>query len=161
MTIAQKAILIAAMSVTLGAAAHAIDAPGGVSIGQSLTEARPVIEAACAKTSEQEYTGAMAAPAKEIQTQLNCHGLKVYDGESKVEYMFNDGFLAFVWLMLEPDVLASMELQLIAEYGAVRYENENYRVFENGVVALRSEPPEILIASKDMMRDITGLEIKE
>ncbi len=156
-----KTISITTMSVALIGAAHAIDAPGGVFIGQSLDEARPVIEAACTETSEQEYKGAMAAPAKETQTQINCHGLTVYNGASKVEYMFNDGFLAFVWLMLEPEILASIELQLVAEYGDVAYGNDNYRVFKNGEVALRSDPPEILIASKEMMRGITGLPISE
>lgn len=161
MTLLRKTIFIAAMSGGLISAAHAIDAPGGVSIGQSLEEARPVIDAACVETSEQEHKGANAAPAKEVQTQINCHGLKIYDGKSKVEYMFNDGVLAFVWLMLEPEILASMELHLIVEYGDIAYKDENYRVFENGVVALRSEPLEILIASKEMMRGITGLPIKD
>lgn len=161
MKLFRKTISISTISVALIGAAHAIDAPGGVSIGQSLDEARPVIKAACTETSEQEYKGAMAAPAKETQTQLNCHGLKAYEGKSKVEYMFNDGTLAFVWLMLEPEILASIELQLIAEYGDIAYANDNYRVFENGVVALRGDPPEILIASKEMMRGITGLPISE
>ena len=161
MTVTRKTILIAASCAAMAGAAHAIDAPGGVSIGQSLDSARPLIKDACAETSEQQYTGAMAAPAKEIQTQLNCNGLKVYEGKSKVEYMFNDGVLAFVWLMVEPEILASMELHLIAEYGEIAYENDNYRVFENGVVALRKDPPEILIASTEMMRGITKLQIKD
>ena len=161
MKLLRKAISIAAISVAFTSTAYAIDAPGGVSIGQSLEEARPIIEAACAEASEQEYTGAMAAPAKDVQTQINCHGLIIYDGKSKVEYMFNDGVLALVWLMLEPAILASMEAHLLVEYGAIEYENDHYRVFENGVVALRSDPPEILIASREMMRGITGLPIRK
>ena len=161
MNVIQKIIIAPSIFLAFTGNAFAIDAPGGVSIGQTLGDARPLIDAACSETSEQEYRGAMAAPAKEVQTQINCHGLKIYEGDSKVEYMFNDGVLAFVWLMLEPHILAAIELQLIAEYGAVAYENDNYRVFENGVVALRSDPPEILIASKEMMRGITGLPIRE
>ena len=147
--------------ITLGSNALAIDAPGGVSIGQSLEEARPLISEACNATTEQEYRGTEAAPAKEVQTQIDCHGLKIYQRQNKVEYMFNDGVLAFVWLILEPDVLTLMEPQLLAQYGAIAYQNENYRVFENGAVALRNNPPEILIASKEMMRDITGLPVPE
>ncbi len=161
MSITQKAISIATVFAALTGSAYAIDAPGDVSIGQSLETARPMIEAACVNTSEQQHTGAMAAPAREIQTQINCLGLKIHQGQSKVEYMFNDGVLAFVWLIVEPAVLASMEPQLLAEYGEIAYKNDNYRIFENGEVALRSDPPEILIASKEMMRSITGLEIEE
>ena len=161
MSRSRRVLILPVFSLAMLGNALAIDAPGGVSIGQSLEDARPLIVDACNATSVQEYRGADAAPAKDVQTQITCHGLKIYQRENTVEYMFNDGVLAFVWLILEPDVLTLMEPQLLAQYGAIAYQNDAYRVFENGAVALRNDPPEILIASKEMMRDITGLPIPE
>lgn len=145
----------------LAMAAHAADAPGGVSIGQNLERARPILESACKRTDEKRYTGAMAAPAKEVQTQIDCYELDAYGGQRKVEYMFNDGVLAFAWVLVEAEELATLEAKLSSVHGEVIYEKGGYRVFASGEIALRNTPPEILIASPEMMRDLTGYARKE
>lgn len=137
-------------------AVQAAGAPGGVSIGQSLGAARPVINEACQRTEEKSYRGAMAAPAKEVQVQIDCYELEAYGRPRKVEYMFNDGVLAFIWVLVDADELADLEADLSERHGKVVYEKGSYRVFADGVIALRKDPPEILIASPEMMHDLTG-----
>lgn len=132
--------------------------PSLFDMNQSINEARPRIEAACGRTSVLEYTGAMAAPY-EHQTQIDCFDLSVMGKPRKVEFMFNEGQLEFLWILFESAELDAVEAKLVEVYGVVAFENRIFKVFANGTVALRAEPAEILIGTAKLVHEITGHEL--
>jgi len=143
-------------SATLAGETSAYDLPPVLAMGQSIAIARPLIEEACSSTEEIRYTGAMAAPANE-QTQLNCADLMVFGAARRVEFMFNDGVLEFAWILTESSESESLTAGLAGRFGPILYSSDDYKVFSSGTVALRAVPPEILVATRKLMSDITGL----
>lgn len=124
-------------------------------MNQSIDEAQPRTEARCPRTNVVEYTGAMAAPY-ERQTQIDCFDLVVLGQPRKVEFMFNEGNLEFLWVLLENAELDAVEAQLKDVYGDVVFADGNYKVFAPGGIALRAEPAEILIGTTELVQAITG-----
>ena len=124
-------------------------------MNQPLDKAKPRIENACASTKVMEYTGAMAAPYGH-QTQINCFDLAVLGKPRKVEFMFNEGNLEFLWILLESDELGAVKDKLKEVFGEVVFDNGNDRVFASGTIALRTEPAEILIGTSQLVSEITG-----
>lgn len=152
------AILLTAVGALLAAASGAGEEglfPALFEMDQSVDEARPKIEAACARTSVLEYTGAMAAPYHH-QTQIDCFDLLVMGKPRKVEFMFNEGRLEFLWILLESAELQTIEATFEETYGDVVFADGNYRVFADGTIALRAEPAEILIGTPELVQEITG-----
>jgi hypothetical protein len=124
-------------------------------IGSTISEIRLLLADGCATKVEKNYTGQQAEPFTN-QTQLNCHGLFVLGDYRKVEFMFNDGPLGHIWVLLSGDTkLISQSMEEL--YGGVIHETKDYRVFKQGNVALRFQPPEILIADEGMMKRLTGV----
>ncbi|MDH3338322.1 MAG: hypothetical protein OER22_15510 [Gammaproteobacteria bacterium] len=147
-------VIGALLASTLGAREEGLF-PALFDMNQSIDEARPRIEAACARTSVLQYTGAMAAPY-EHQTQIDCFDLLVMGKPRKVEFMFNEGYLEFLWILLERAELDVVEAKFREVYGDVVFANGNYKVFADGAIALRSEPAEILIGTAELVQEITG-----
>lgn len=152
----RTAFLGALAPLFAGLPASAEMTPAGVSLGQDLAGARPLLEIACARMKEVRYTGAMAAPAKETQTQIDCYDMLLYGRPRKVEFLFNDGVLAFFWVLLEPSELDAINAQFETEYGMPVGEVGDFRIFDAGTTAIRQAPPEVLVATREMMFDITG-----
>jgi hypothetical protein len=104
---------------------------------------------------EIEYTGEPAAPFKE-QLQINCSGLNAFGAPREAEFMFNDGPLGHVWILVQAEELTALRQDLEKTFGPVVYETGAYAVFASGNAALRRSPPEILVAEPAMMAEITG-----
>ena len=71
--------------------------------------------------------------------------------------MFNDGVLELAWILTEKSEAELLSAGLAERFGSVVYSNDEYKVFSSGDVALRAEPPEVLVATPELIRDITGL----
>jgi len=104
---------------------------------------------------EIQYTGELAAPFEE-QLQINCSGLNAFGAPREVEFMFNDGPLGHVWILVQAEELIKLRQDLEKAFGSVVYETETCAVFAFGNVALCQTPPEILIAIPSLITLITG-----
>lgn len=129
--------------------------PRTIQLGKSLGTLKPLLSEDCSQMEELRYTGEMAAPFKD-QIQINCLGLMAFGTRHKAEFMFNDGPLGHVWILVEAEELAEMRRILEESFGPVVYETASYAVFATGNVALRQDPPEVLIATPDLIKEITG-----
>ena len=129
--------------------------PRTIQIGQPPSALRPYLEEDCDRFEESHYTGEMAAPFTD-QIQIDCYGLEVLGAERKAELMFNDGPLGHVWILIEPQEIEAIERTLSAEFGPVAFSSDNDRVFASGTVAVRTDPPEILVATHELIRALTG-----
>jgi len=129
--------------------------PRSIQLGEMPSVLRPLLAEDCIQMEEIEYTGELAAPFKE-QLQINCSGLKAFGALREVEFMFDDGPLGHVWILVDAEELPALRLDLEKAFGAVVYETEAYAVFASGNIALRQTPPEILVAIPALMTEITG-----
>lgn len=126
-----------------------------IRLGETLNDLRPVLDEYCRRTEQIEYTGEMAAPFTE-QTQIDCADVPILGAPRKVEFLFNDGPLGHVWVHLERDEIERVHEQLQEEFGPVVYESDHDRVYSSETIALRRRPPEVLVATPSLIRDITG-----
>lgn len=133
----------------------AMTLPRSIQLGEMPSVLRPILAEDCIRMEEIQYTGELAAPFEE-QLQINCSGLNAFGAPREVEFMFNDGPLGHVWILVEAEELTELRQNLEKAFGAVVHETEAYAVFAAGNVALRQTPPEILVATPDLMTEITG-----
>ena len=125
-----------------------------IRLGKSLETLRPVFEEGCAHLEEVRYTDEMAAPFDE-QTQVNCSGLEILGARRDVEFLFNDGPLGHVWILIEPEEATSMLTTLEKIFGEVVYETEGDRVLPLGPWRCAARP-EILVGAPDIITALTG-----
>lgn len=129
--------------------------PRSIQLGEMPPVLRPLLAKDCIHTAEVQYTGELAAPFKE-QLQINCSGLNAFGAPREAEFMFNDGPLGHVWILVQAEELIELRRNLEETFGPVVYETEAYAVFASGNVALRHTPPEILVATSDLITELTG-----
>lgn len=129
--------------------------PRSIQLGEMPSALRPLLAEDCIRMEEIQYTGELAAPFKE-QLQINCSGLNAFGAPREVEFMFNDGPLGHVWILVQAEELAEIRQNLEKVFGSVVYETEEYAVFASGNVALRQTPPEVLVATPNLITAITG-----
>jgi len=124
-------------------------------LGSSVAELLPVIKLESDSIKQFDYTGEMAAPFTQ-QTQINGYGMKVLGKKRKVEFLFNDGPLGHVWILIDEKEIPSITEELESLCGEIIYTKDDKRVFNSGTVAIQSNPPEVLIANAEMIQALTG-----
>ena len=129
--------------------------PRSIQLGKMPSVLQPILAEDCMRMEEIQYTGELAAPFEE-QLQINCSGLNAFGAPREAEFMFDDGPLGHVWILVQAEELTELRQDLEKAFGAVVYETEAYAVFASGNVALRQTPPEILIAISSLITLITG-----
>ena len=161
-----KAILSSGLHILCCVAALQVQAdsvtplPRTIQIGALPDLLRPVLAQDCSNTDEVFYKGAEAAPFTH-QMQINCSGLLAFGKTRRAEFLFNDGPLGHVWIMVEPDELPGLRVLLEQSFGPVVYTSASYLVFASGTVALRTDPPEVLVATSKLISEITGWRTQE
>ncbi|MEN8143745.1 MAG: hypothetical protein ABFS14_02235 [Gemmatimonadota bacterium] len=134
--------------------------PRTLVIGGSLEALLPLMIEDCERTQELHYTGEQAAPFTD-QVQVNCWGLDILGGSRKVEFMFNDGPLGHVWILVEREELDDLRQSLARSFGEVVYETDLDAVLASGTVAVRTRPAEILVATPELISALTGFRATE
>lgn len=129
--------------------------PRAVALGRMLADLEPLFAQDCERTEVVHYTGKEAEPFTR-QTQVNCHGLEVMGARRKAEFMFNDGPLGHVWIHITADEAPAIRRVLEDAFGPVVFSTSLDQVFESGTVALRASPPEVLVATPELIADLTG-----
>lgn len=129
--------------------------PRTIQIGAFPESLRPLLAQDCVRTTERQYEGAQAAPFTR-QLQINCSDLQVFGAPREVEFLFNDGPLGHVWILVRGEELGELRGQLERVFGPVVHETGLDLVFASGTVALRNRPPEVLVATPALVSDITG-----
>lgn len=148
-------VLLAALTAACSGADKRFELPRLIQIGASIESLRPLFAEDCAQVAESHYTGEMAAPFTD-QVQVNCDELEIFGGQRDAELMFNDGPLGHVWIHISHDEADEILAGLQREFGNVVFESDNYKVFASGTVALRRDPPEVLVATQALTSVLTG-----
>lgn len=146
--------ILAALLLT-GCSDPAFEWPRTFQVGAMPDALRPLLAADCDSLAEHHYTGAVAAPFTE-QTQVDCLGLDVLGARRKVEFLFNDGPLGHLWVLLDSTEVGRIDSLLTGEFGPVVHRSPEYHVYRAGTVALRFAPPEVLVATPTLVAELTG-----
>ena len=148
-------ILLVALTAACSSVDNRFELPRLIQLGASVDSLRPLFAEDCTQVEESHYTGEMAAPFTD-QVQVNCDQLEIFGGQRDAELMFNDGPLGHVWIHISQDEADEVLVGLQREFGKVVFETDDYKVFASGTVALRRDPPEVLVATQALTSELTG-----
>lgn len=124
-------------------------------LGTNVDTLLPVLESSSDSIKQFRYSGEVAAPFT-TQTQIDCYGFEVFGKKRKVEFLFNDGPLGHIWLLIEKEEIELMTQELEKYCGEIVHEQDGKKVFRSGTVAIQNNPPEILIATPEIITAIMG-----
>lgn len=124
-------------------------------LGASRATANATATAHCERIETHEYRGAEAAPYTE-QTQIDCFGYAFSGAPRKLELLINEGELGFYWLLLDEANRAAITASMTQRFGAPTCVTADYTIFAGNQVAIRRDPPEVLVALPADFTAITG-----
>ena len=91
------------------------------------------------------------------QTQIDCFGYEVAGFSRKIEFVFADGRLALAWILTGVGDEARLRELLTAQYGeAAAAVPPGLEFFPGERIALRTDKPEILVASEAVVSAFLG-----
>lgn len=125
--------------------------PKFITMGASLDELKPVLEANSDFTSTEELDGT----DPNAQFQINCFGVDYLGFPRKIEARFGNNILNVVWILTGKGEENRIRAALVAEYGDPIFVTEEWEIFNNWQVGLRKDKPEVLLMEKNI-----GLEYK-
>jgi hypothetical protein len=130
--------------------------PAEIRLGETLEVLAPEIEAACAFTRTFEDEPGLPT-GNTTQTQIDCFGYQLAGFDRKIEFVFADGRLALAWILTGVGDEARLRALLTAQYGeAAAAIPPGLEFFPGERIALRTDKPEILIASDAVVSAFLG-----
>ena len=130
--------------------------PAEIRLGETLQVLAPEIEAACAFTRTFEDEPGLPT-GNTTQTQIDCFGYEVAGFSRKIEFVFADGRLALAWILTGVGDEARLRELLTAQYGeAAAAVPPGLEFFPGERIALRTDKPEILVASEAVVSAFLG-----
>lgn len=129
--------------------------PRGLDSGADLITARTILSAHCPHYEERRIEPVTLLGGLSEQMQIDCFGLVVAGFPRKAEFVFGDGRLDLIWILTRNEEHARMRGHLTHLYGAPLEESDTYIIWPDGR-ALRTDVPEIMIASPDVAAALTG-----
>jgi len=152
-------ILSLLLAVPSGAMAQSTDValPDVVEFGASLETMTERLSEYCSEWNIRVIDPPFMPDVQEIQQQLDCDGFD-YMGEPRfAEFVFRDGILELLWMMVDADdedrVIAAMRARYESE--GLYFEGDGETTpriigFQDHNTAWRFEPPEVLFYSEAM-----------
>lgn len=123
-------------------------------LGSSLQQVRAAAALHCASMSEREFTPEESAPYAQ-QAQIDCRGYQWRGAPRLIELLVNEGELGFYWVLVNENELAALQRDLRAQ-GEPACSTADYVSYPAFKAAVRTAPPELLIAEPAAFAAITG-----
>ncbi|QLC22048.1 hypothetical protein HFP51_07555 [Parasphingopyxis sp. CP4] len=155
-------LLSLALAVPASASAQSTDAANDVTIpdvvefGASLETMTERLSDHCPEWNIRTIDPPFMPDVQEIQQQLDCNGF-AYMGEPRfAEFVFRDGVLEMIWMMVDADdedrIIAAMRAAYETEGLYFEGSEQAPRIigFQDHNTAWRFEPPEVLFYSEAM-----------
>ncbi|MDJ0911485.1 MAG: hypothetical protein QNI99_20035, partial [Woeseiaceae bacterium] len=115
--------------------------------GEHLDSLQPEFEAQCDFTRVDEYR-VWLLTEPDVQQQLDCFGFEYAGYPRKIEAVFGDGILEQVWILTGKAEEDRVRQALIEAYGEPSFVDEMWEIFDDGLVMLRKDKPEVLMVSE-------------
>ena len=121
--------------------------PDLLAFGEHLDSLQPEFEAQCDFTRVDEYR-VWLLTEPDVQQQLDCFGFEYAGYPRKIEAVFGDGILEQVWILTGKAEEDRVRQALIEAYGEPSFVDEMWEIFDDGLVMLRKDKPEVLMVSE-------------
>lgn len=116
--------------------------------GQSLEGMHAHFDQVCETWEVRHFDPPQIPFAQESHAQVDCQGYDHAGAERLAEFVFVDGQLGFVWVLIEEGELAGFAQALDQDQGEPTYTNATFRAYTQARVALRYDVPEFLYYSR-------------
>ena len=84
------------------------------------------------------------------QIQIDCYGVPYAGFTRKVEAVFGDGVLQWVWILTGKGEEARVREALVQEFGEPHFVSDRFEAFNDWRVGLRKDKPEVLLVAEEM-----------
>jgi len=121
--------------------------PDLLAFGEHLDSLQSEFEAQCDFTFLGQYN-VWLLTEPDVQQQLDCFGFEYAGFPRKIEAVFGDGVLEQVWILTGKPEEDRVRQALIEAYGEPSFVDENWEIFDDGLVMLRKDKPEVLMVSE-------------
>ncbi|MCF8880731.1 hypothetical protein L5876_12965 [Hyphobacterium sp. SN044] len=98
----------------------------------------------CSSHTVRELDPAEMPLAATSHVQVDCEGFEYFGGSRLAEFVFADGALVHVWVLVEVDELDALQGEFEALYGAPDREAPVFAAFFGARAAVRRDIPEAL-----------------
>ena len=146
-----------ALLLALGACAHADERfarPEVIRLGATVAELERALEGRCTRRRLHNEAPVFLPNVRERQQQIDCDGFQFFGYGRRIEFVFRDGRLVLVWLMVTDAETPAMIDAMTRAYGTPTERNDAYVSFERDRAAWRYRPAEILFWSGELDADV-------
>lgn len=103
--------------------------------------------AMCSAHTVRELDPTAMPLAETSHIQVDCEGFDYFGGERLAEFVFADGALTHVWVLVEESELDALQAEFVALHGAPDQEGPVFAAFFGARAAVRRDTPEALYYS--------------
>lgn len=151
--------VLAATGLAAGPAT-AQDRPEVAVWGAELAAVRDGLGALCPGGLEERRFDPPEMPGTRDHRQIDCHGFAFMGAPRTAEFVFADGRLQLLWILMEASDEARVTAGLQARFGPPAVDNAGVTAFPAGRAAWRKDKPEVLFYAPQldaMMNQFLGL----
>jgi hypothetical protein len=147
-------LLALSLGVTCAHADERFERPAVIRFGASIAEVERALEGQCTQRRLRTDDPVFLPNVRERQSQLDCKGFQFFGQGRHLEFVFRDGRLMMVWLIVTDAEASTMIDAMTRAYGAPTERNADYVTFERDRAAWRYRPAEILFWAEELDSDI-------
>ncbi|MEE2566208.1 hypothetical protein [Hyphobacterium marinum] len=134
------------------ASALALSTPASITIdplpfGQDVEPSAGFIAEHCTASEVRELDPATMPLATTSYRQVDCEGFDYFGGERRAEFVYADGALTHVWVLVEADELDALQREFETAYGSPDHDTADFAAFNARNTAIRRDVPEALYYS--------------
>ena len=117
--------------------------PDTIRFDERLVDAQQRLDDVCESLTLRQIEP-VQIPGVAVQTQLDCQGLEMAGAERLAEFVYGDGQLYMVWVLVDAEELDGLASSMAQVYGAPSHSSDVFSAFTQHRTALRRDVPEIL-----------------
>lgn len=143
------------MSLAWGIPAGAgVEKPEVVRFGNGIADMESALQGLCASMRTRAIDPPFLDGVQEIQHQIDCEGFAYMGRPRRAEFVFRDGTLEMVWILVQPEEQAGVVDAMRRRYGSEGMRGNRFLAFPEHRTAWRFSPPEILFYSAELAPQI-------
>ena len=123
-----------------------VEKPSAITFEASPDEMLSALEGVC-ETAELRKIEPVTLPGTTTQQQIDCQGFDYFGSPRKAEFVFRNGELILVWIMLDDADLDRLDAAFVDAFGAADIKGDEIAVFIDDFAAVRHVPAEALYYS--------------
>ncbi|WP_430431573.1 hypothetical protein [Oceanicaulis sp.] len=135
------------MLISLLTLALTLPLEAGVTLGASEQTNAPALSRICERQTRRTLDPAQLPLAQSSHVQIDCQGYAFLGAPRLAEFVFADGSLTHVWILVEATELDTLEMQFAAAYGPADARAAEFSAWYEARTAVRKDVPEALYYS--------------